>query len=46
LNLRQLQGLLSLGLAGGSQISLVVEGEDEVKASADLVEFIKNGFEG
>lgn len=45
-NAKSLLGLLSLGLAGGSKIILMVDGEDEVKASQELSEFVVKGFEG
>ena len=43
-NAKSLLGLLSLGIASGTKITLVVEGEDEEKAAKELVEYAKAGF--
>jgi phosphocarrier protein HPr len=46
-NAKSLLGLLSLGIAGGSKVLVIVEGEDEEKAAKELegylqTEFVKN----
>lgn len=43
-NAKSLLGLLSLGIASGMKVTLLVEGEDEEKAAKELVEYSKAGF--
>lgn len=41
-NAKSIFNVMSLGIAKGTEITLVVEGEDEEKFADELVEFINN----
>ena len=41
-NAKSIFNVMSLGLAKGTEITLVVEGEDEEKFADELVEFVNN----
>lgn len=41
-NAKSIFNVMSLGIAKGTEISLVVEGEDEEKFADELVEFVNN----
>lgn len=44
-NAKSLLGLLSLGIGNGSRVSIIAEGEDEVKAVEELEEFLTSNIE-
>lgn len=41
---KSILGLLTLGAAKGTEISIIAEGEDEEKAVEELIQLIKSGF--
>ena len=41
-NAKSIFNVMSLGIAKGTEITLVVEGEDEEKFADELVEFVNN----
>lgn len=41
-NAKSLLGLLSLGIGNGSQVAVIVSGEDENKAAEELEEYLKS----
>ena len=41
---RQLLGVLSLGIVGGTSIRIIADGADEEKAVNDLVKLVESGF--
>ena len=43
-NAKSLLGVLSLGIAKGMTITLIADGQDDMKAVDDLVELIQTGF--
>ncbi len=43
-NAKSLLGILSLGIASGTKVALILEGEDEEKAANELEEYAKAGF--
>lgn len=43
-NAKSLLGLLSLGISGGTKVTVIVEGEDEEKAAEELEEFLSSGM--
>lgn len=43
-NAKSLLGVLSLGIVGGTEIRIIVDGSDEEAALAALVELVENGF--
>ena len=43
-NAKSLLGLLSLGIAGGTDIRIIADGADEQEAVESLVELVENGF--
>ena len=43
-NAKSLLGILSLGIVGGTNIRIIADGEDEVKAVEVLVALIESGF--
>lgn len=43
-NAKSLLGLLSLGVAAGSKIMLITEGEDEVEASNELENYLMSSL--
>ena len=45
-NAKSLLGVLSLGIVGGTNIRIIVDGSDEEAALAALVELVESGFEG
>lgn len=45
-NAKSLLGLLSLGIGNGARVSLIAEGEDEVKAIEELEEFLNSDVGG
>ena len=44
-NAKSLLGVLSLGIVGGTNIRIIVDGPDEEAALSALVELVENGFE-
>ena len=44
-NAKSLLGVLSLGIVGGTNIRIIVDGPDEETALSALVELVENGFE-
>lgn len=44
-NAKSLLGLLSLGIANGTKITLSADGEDEEKALKELEEYLSGGME-
>ncbi|MBQ1186763.1 MAG: HPr family phosphocarrier protein [Clostridia bacterium] len=45
-NAKSLLGVLSLGIVGGTNIRIIVDGSDEEAALNALVELVESGFEG
>lgn len=45
-NAKSLLGVLSLGIVGGTNIRIIVDGADEEAALNALVELVESGFEG
>lgn len=43
-NAKSIMGIMSLGLAQGEELKLVVNGEDEEVALAAMVELVESGF--
>ncbi|MBQ9770051.1 MAG: HPr family phosphocarrier protein [Clostridia bacterium] len=43
-NAKSLLGVLSLGIVGGTEIRIIVDGSDEEAALAALVELVETGF--
>ncbi|AXU61891.1 PTS system phosphocarrier protein [Clostridioides difficile] len=43
-NAKSIMGIMSLGLAQGEKLKLVVNGEDEEVALAAMVELVESGF--
>ena len=43
-NAKSLLGVLSLGIVGGTKISIIVDGPDEESALNALVELVETGF--
>ncbi|MDQ7868947.1 HPr family phosphocarrier protein [Clostridioides difficile] len=43
-NAKSIMGIMSLGLAQGKELKLVVNGEDEEVALAAMVELVESGF--
>jgi phosphocarrier protein len=43
-NAKSLLGVLSLGIVGGTQIRIIVDGADEEAALSALVELVESGF--
>ena len=43
-NAKSLLGVLSLGIVGGTEIRIIVDGPDEEAALAALVELVETGF--
>ena len=43
-NAKSLLGVLSLGIVGGTQIRIIVDGPDEEVALSALVELVESGF--
>lgn len=43
-NAKSLLGVLSLGIAGGAEITIMADGEDEKEAVEALVELVESGF--
>ena len=43
-NAKSLLGVLSLGIVGGTEIRIIVDGSDEEAALAALVELVESGF--
>ena len=43
-NAKSLHGVLSLGIVGGTEIRIIVDGSDEEAALAALVELVETGF--
>ncbi len=43
-NAKSLLGLLSLGIAGGSKVLVIIEGEDEEKAAKELEKYLRSDF--
>ncbi|HBF9299771.1 TPA: HPr family phosphocarrier protein [Clostridioides difficile] len=43
-NAKSIMGIMSLGLARGEELKLVVNGEDEEVALAAMVELVESGF--
>ncbi len=43
-NAKSLLGVLSLGIAGGTEITIIADGEDEQEAVDSLVELVDSGF--
>ncbi len=43
-NAKSLLGVLSLGIVGGTEIRIIVDGPDEEVALAALVELVETGF--
>ncbi|HCJ2906911.1 TPA: HPr family phosphocarrier protein [Clostridioides difficile] len=43
-NAKSIMGIMSLGLAQGEELKLVVNGEDEEVALATMVELVESGF--
>ena len=44
INGKSIIGVMTLAAEQGSELTLVLEGEDEAKASAELVKFFEDGF--
>ena len=44
-NAKSLLGVLSLGIVGGTEIRIIVDGADEEDALNALVDLVENGFE-
>ena len=44
INGKSIIGVMTLAAEQGSELTLVLEGEDEEKASAELVKFFEDGF--
>ncbi len=44
INGKSIIGVMTLAAEQGSELTLELEGEDEVKASAELVKFFEDGF--
>ncbi|QEK13016.1 HPr family phosphocarrier protein [Crassaminicella thermophila] len=45
INAKSIMGIMSLGIAKDSEITIIVNGEDEEKAIHALMELIESGFE-
>ena len=43
-NAKSLLGVLSLGIVGGTEIRIIVDGSDEEAALSALVELVESGF--
>ena len=43
-NAKSLLGVLSLGISGGSDITIIADGEDEKEAVDSLVDLVNSGF--
>ena len=43
-NANSLQGVLSLGIVGGTKIRIIADGTDEQEAVAGLVKLVESGF--
>ena len=43
-NAKSLLGILSLGIAGGTDIRIIADGADEQEAVESLVELVESGF--
>lgn len=43
-NAKSFLGLMALGVYKGAKVSIIAEGEDEKRATLNLSEFIKDGF--
>ena len=43
-NAKSLLGILSLGIVGGTQISIIADGADEQEAVTALIELVDSGF--
>ena len=41
LNAKSIMGLLSTGITGGDEITIIIDGEDEIEAMEAIEEFIK-----
>ena len=46
INAKSLLGVLSLGIAGGSDIRIIAGGADEKQAVEELVKLVESGFAG
>ena len=43
-NAKSLLGVLSLGIVGGTQIRVIVDGSDEQEAVENLIKLVESGF--